>query len=467
MKLSKSGIKTARIKDVDPNYPAQDILLQSGQLSQYGSGIYAYNNVPLKVKQRIEEIIRTELEKKDCIEVELPTLQPRELWEESGRWERYTNEGTMLTVKARNGEFGLAPTAEEAVVDFARDQIASYKKLPVIYYQIGEKYRNELRNRGCLLRGKTFPMMDAYSFNKGEEDLQESYDTIRDAYLKIFEQLGLEAIPVAAESGAIGGDKSEEFMVLADIGEDTVLVDEEQKKGFNVEVLERPNYEEHLKGEYGIENIDALKKKKAIELGHIFQLGTKYSESMKADYVDEKSQKNPFYMGCYGIGVSRTLATIYEKSLIRDEKGNLGISLPVNLAPYLLHIISKGEEKGKRAESLYEVLKDYGIETILDDREEGSIGRKIRDCQILGTPYIGILGDRTKEDEIEVQVSATGEKRVIKTAKLVSALKKLENDRRTNPKARLEDYLGWNIEQEKEKVEAGKTDREDEEEMSL
>lgn len=463
MKLSKAGIKTARVKEVDPNYPAQDILLQSGQLSQYGSGIYGYHNVPLKVKQRIEEIIRKELEAKDCMEVELPTLQPREIWEESGRWDRYTGEGTMLTVKSRKGEFGLAPTAEEAIVDFAREQIPSHKKLPIIYYQIGEKYRDELRNRGCLLRGKSFLMMDAYSFNKGEEDLQQSYDTVKDAYMKIFEQLGLEAMPVAAESGAIGGNKSEEFMVLSDIGEDTVLVDEELKKGFNEEVLERPDYEEYLRDEYGIKDMDTLKKKKAIELGHIFQLGTKYSESMQANYVDEKNQQNPFYMGCYGIGVSRTLATIYEKSLIRDEKGNPGISLPVNLAPYLLHIISKGEEKGKRAETLYEVLKEHNIESILDDREEGSIGSKIRDCQILGTPYIGILGNRTKEDEIEVQVSKTGEKKVLKMAELVSALKKLERDRKTNPNARLEDY--WEVQQERGK--SGEMHGKDDNEISL
>lgn len=463
MKLSKAGIKTARIKEVDPNYPAQDILLQSGQLSQYGSGIYGYHNVPLKVKQRIEEIIRKELEAKDCMEVELPTLQPREIWEESGRWDRYTEEGTMLTVKSRKGEFGLAPTAEEAIVDFARGQIPSYKKLPIIYYQIGEKYRDELRNRGCLLRGKSFLMMDAYSFNKGEEDLQQSYDTVKDAYMKIFEQLGLEAMPVAAESGAIGGNKSEEFMVLSDIGEDTVLVDEELKKGFNEEVLERPDHEKYLRDEYGIKDIDTLKKKKAIELGHIFQLGTKYSESMQANYVDEKNQQNPFYMGCYGIGVSRTLATIYEKSLIRDEKGNPGISLPVNLAPYLLHIISKGEEKGKRAETLYEVLKEHNIESILDDRDEGSIGSKIRDCQILGTPYIGILGDRTKENEIEVQVSSTGEKKVLKMAKLVSALKNLERDRKTNPNARLEDY--WDVQKERGKSE--EMHGEDDDQISL
>lgn len=447
MKLSKAGVKTSRIKEVDSNYPAQDLLLQSGQLVQYGSGIYSYNNVPLKVKQKIESIVRKELEKKDCIEVELPILQPKEIWEKSGRWEKYVNEGTMLTVHTNRGECGLAPTAEEAIVDFAREQISSHKKLPMIYYQIGEKYRDELRSRGCLLRGKAFSMMDAYSFNKKEEDLQQSYETIKDAYLKIFEQLGLEVMPVAAESGAIGGNKSEEFMVLADIGEDTIIVDEENRKGFNKEVKQRENYEKYLQEEYGIEDTDSLKEKKAIELGHIFQLGTKYSEPMKANYIDENGETNPFYMGCYGIGVSRTLATVYEKSLIRDEKGNVGISLPVNLAPYLVHIISKGEEKGKKAEAFYEVLKDYDIPSIIDDREGGSIGSKIRDCQILGTPYIAILGNRTKDDEIEIQVSATGEKRVLKAAELLLVLKKLDEERKTNPKARLEDY--WDGTKEK------------------
>ncbi len=447
MKLSKAGIKNARIKETDPNYPVQDILLQSGQLSQYSSGIYGYNNVPLKVKQNIERIIKEELEKKDCIEVELPTLQPRNIWEESGRWDKYIREGTMLTVKSRKGEFGLAPTAEEAIVDFARQQISSHKKLPTIYYQIGEKYRDELRNRGCLLRGKSFLMMDAYSFNKGEEDLQQSYDIIKDAYMNIFKRLGLEVIPVAAVSGAIGGNKSEEFMVLSELGEDSVLIDEESKKGFNVEVLERPDYKEYLKNEYGIEDISKLKKKKAIELGHIFQLGTKYSDAMKANYVNEKGQEVPFYMGCYGIGVSRTLATIYEKSLIRDERNNSGISLPVSIAPYLLQVIASDEEKQKRAEALYEVLKDHGINSILDDRKEGSLGSKIRDCQILGTPYLGILGNRTKEGEIEVQISATRESKVIKVAQLVAILKKLDDNRKKNPNAKLEDY--WNIGEKK------------------
>ena len=440
MKISKLGIKTARIKELDDNFPAQDILLQSGQLLQYSSGIYGYNNVPLKVKQQIEQIVREELERAECVEAELPTLQPKEIWEKSGRWEKYTENGTMMTVRTEKGEYGLAPTAEEAIVEFAREQINSHKKIPVTYYQIGEKYRNELRNRGCLLRGKSFLMMDAYSFNKGKEDLQETYQNMKQAYFKIFERLGLEVIPVVAQSGDIGGDKSEEFMVLADIGEDTILVDEEHKKGFNVEILERPGYEEYLKDECGIENPESLQSKKAIELGHIFQLDKKYSQTMDANYINSENKPVPYYMGCYGIGVSRTLATIYEKSLVRDEKGNPAISLPVGLAPYLLHIVASGEEREKTAECMYEVLKNHGIDTILDDRKKESMGTKMGDWKVLGTPYVGILGNRVNKDEIEVQNLGTGEKMTLKIVELMKSLKKLEKDRKKNPNAKLSDY---------------------------
>ena len=441
MKLTKLGIKTSRIKELDKNYPAQDILLQSGQLSQYASGIYGYNNVPLKLKQKIEEIVREELERADCVEVELPTLQPRKIWEQSGRWEKYTQDGTMMTIQTDKGEFGLAPTAEEAIVDFAREQINSHKKLPVTYYQIGEKYRNELRNRGCLLRGKSFPMMDAYSFNQGKEDLQKTYQDMKKAYLRIFQRLGLEVIPVAAESGEIGGDKSEEFMVLSDIGEDTILVDQKNKKGFNIEVKQRPGYEEYLRNECDIEDPEQLEAKKAIELGHIFQLDTKYSQKMDANYVNAQNESVPYFMGCYGIGISRTLATIYEKSLVRDEKGNAGISLPIGLAPYLLQIVASGEEKEKVAECLYEVLKNHRINTILDDRKKESMGTKMGDWKILGTPYVGILGNRIGKDEIEVQNLATNERMVLKIVDLIRALEKLEIDRKKNPEAKLSDYI--------------------------
>ena len=180
-----------------------------------------------------------------CIEVSLPTLQPDAIWKNSGRWDHYVGEGTMLTIESNKGTFCLAPTGEEAVVEFAKEKLKSYKHLPATFYQIGEKYRNEIRTRGYLLRGKSFTMMDAYSFNEGEEDLVQSYQNVRDAYLEIFRRLGLPVIPVVADNGAMGGKKSEEFMMISEIGEDTILYDEETKIGLNTEILEKEDYKEY------------------------------------------------------------------------------------------------------------------------------------------------------------------------------------------------------------------------------
>lgn len=422
MRLSQSGIGKTRLQNIDSLYPAQDILLQSGQIVQYGTGIYGYHNIPLKVKQKIERIIKEELTKCGCIEIELPTLQTREMWEASGRWSKYIESGTMLTINTEKGDYCLAPTAEEAVVEFAQKKIKSYKDLPTTLFQIGEKYRNEIRTRGFLLRGKSFPMMDAYSFNRGEEDLLETYNKIKEAYLKIFERLGLPAIPVVADNGDIGGKKSEEFMVISEIGEDTVLYDEESGIALNTEVLEKENYEQYLKDEYGIEDISKLKPTKTIELGHIFQLGKRYSETMNANYVDVDGKEKPFYMGCYGIGVSRTLATIYERSILIGKNGTPeGISLSPEIAPYFIQIIPKpdSEESIKRAEELYKTLTDKGIETILDDRKDTTIGSSIKDCKILGTPYMIVLGDKVKENEIEIECVKTGIKTIIEKEKVI------------------------------------------------
>ena len=247
MRLSQSGMGTIRINELDEMYPVQDILLQTGQLVQYGTGIYAYNNIPLLVKRKVEQIIQEELNNCGCIEVILPTLQPKAMWEKSGRWNHYVEDGTMLTVESDKGTFCMAPTAEEAVVEFAREKLKSYKHMPATFYQIGEKYRNEIRTRGYLLRGKSFFMMDAYSFNLSEEDLIDSYANIRNAYLKIFKRLGLDVFPVAADNGSMGGKKSEEFMILSEIGEDTILYDPETKRALNTEILEKENYEEYLR----------------------------------------------------------------------------------------------------------------------------------------------------------------------------------------------------------------------------
>lgn len=427
MRLSNTGMGTIKLNNLDEMYPVQDILLQTGQLVQYGTGIFAYNNVPLLVKRNVERIVTEKLNKYGCIEVLLPILQPEKLWKDSGRFNHYVEDGTMLTVQSDKGNFCLAPTAEEAVVEFAREKLKSYKNLPVTFYQIGEKVRNEIRNRGYLLRGKTFPMMDAYSFNSSEEDLANTYQNIRKAYLEIFKELGLDAIPVAADNGAMGGKKSEEFMLLSKIGEDTILYDPETRTALNTEILERENYEEYLKEEYGITDISKLEKRKAIELGHIFQLGTKYSETMNGTYIAQDGKPAFYFMGCYGIGISRTVATIYEESVLKDENEKVqGFVLPESVAPYKLQIIPKmdNKEKVKEAEDLYSKLSEKGIGAILDDRNLNSIGAKIKDCKVLGTPYMAVLGDKVEAGKVELENVKTGEKEIIKIDELVNRLSK-------------------------------------------
>ncbi len=420
MRLSKSGIGTMRVNNLDEMYPAQDMLLQSGQLVQYGTGIFGYNNITMLVKRNIERIIEECLNDAECVEVQLPTLQPDTIWKKSGRWDKYIEDGTMLTVDSDRGMLCLAPTAEEACIEFVAEKLKSYKHMPVTVYQIGEKYRNEIRTRGYLLRGRSFLMMDAYSFDTDLNGLEKSYENIRNAYLKIGERLGINVIPVIADNGSMGGKKSEEFMIISPIGEDTILYDEQSKIALNTEILEKENYEEYLKEEYNITDISNLKKTKAIEIGHIFQLGTKYSDSMNIGFIDKDGKQKPYYMGCYGIGVSRLMATIYENSVIKDKEGKItGIALPEQIAPYLLQIIPKveNEEKMKQAEDIYEKLKGKAI---LDDRKDVSIGARIKDCKILGTPYMAILGDKVEEGKIELENIKTGEKNIITIEELIN-----------------------------------------------
>lgn len=413
MKLSQTGMGSTKLNNIDEMYPGQSILLQTGQLVQYGAGLFGYNTIPLLVRRNVEKIIVETLNKYGCTEVLLPTLQPDTIWKNSGRYEHYTKDGTMLITESNKGTFCLAPTGEEAMLEFAREKLKSYKNLPVTFYQIGEKYRNEIRTRGYLLRGKSFPMLDAYSFDKDEEGMEKSYENVRKAFLEIFEQIGLKVIPIVADNGAMGGKKSEEFMLISEQGEDKILYNEETGVGLNTEILEKENYQEYLKQEYGIEDISNFKEIRTMELGHIFQLGTRYSEMMNGKYINKGGKEELYYMGCYGIGVSRTVAAIYEQSLIKDKKsGPCGFVLPEGIAPYMLQIIPKveDEEKMKIAENIAERLTFMGMKTIIDDRENITIGAKIKDVKILGTPYMIVIGDKTQGDNLEIEDIKTGEK---------------------------------------------------------
>ena len=419
MKLSQIGFETKKLTALDATYPVQDILLQTGQLVQFASGIYAYHNVPLRVMQNVEDTIRDVFDEFGLCEISLPVLQTEALWRESGRWDKYIADGAMMVVETDKGKYGLAPTAEEAVVNFAKHNLRSHKSLPATFYQIGDKYRNEIRNRGYLLRGKAFNMMDAYSFDKTEKDMKATYEKLKKAYMEIFRRLEIPVIAVAADSGAIGGNASEEFMFIHPAGEDTIYIEKKSGAAYNVEVLEK----------FGIKaNKGAYDEKRAIEFGHIFQLGTKYSSAMNANFVNDAGKEEPFHMGCYGIGVSRLVAMIYETSAIKNDAGEVvGVSLPENIAPYWFHIISSPKREAQASE-LYAMMQYAGEPCIYDDRPTATFGAKIADAKKLGTPYLIILGDKTGEESIEIEDTRTGERNVRNYHEMLESLEEYDDE---------------------------------------
>lgn len=435
MKVSQIGLISKKITSLDSQFPVQDMLIQTGQIEQFSSGIYAYGHIPYLVKKNIVTIISNILTKYSCSELSLPLLQPEIIWKESGRLEKYVSEDVMFRCLTEKGNYCLAPTAEEAIVKYANSRLSSYKQLPVTYFQIGEKFRNEIRTRGYLLRGKSFEMMDAYSFGRNQQDLDLEYNKMKEAYLEIFKTLGLSVQPVGADSGAIGGNKSEEFMCISEIGEDNILVDTNIGKAFNSELLEKENYQDYLLENYGIKKTDSLQTKKAVELGHIFQLGDKYTKSMNATFISENGKPTNYIMGCYGIGVSRTLAMIYENSIIKNEKNEFtGICLPINIVPYLLYIIPKLDDKEKTtiSQEMYNTLIKENVNVLYDDRKELSIGAKIKDSKILGIPYVVVFGNTIEKGYVTIENNKTNGKIDMPLEQLVNNIIKLEKLKNNN-----------------------------------
>ncbi len=422
MRLKNFNMKKINLKEVEKNYTSQDILMKLGELYSFESGIYGYGNIWTKLERIVENIIIEELDKIDCIQVEFPKLQPKKIWEQSGRWNLYTEENDIMFHLENNlGEYGLAPTAEECATIFGANRLPSYKNLPAIYYQIGEKFRKEKRARGYLFRPRTFVMMDAYSFDKTEEDMKQTYQKMNEVYQKIFNRLGIDIITTVSNNGTMGGKVSEEFQALTELGEDIILYDENKRMGINKEVLTLENEEEYFR-KLGFKELSSLKEHPAIELGNNFQLGTKYSESMELYYQDENGKKQPYYMGCYGIGLGRIIATILENSLVKEQEQIKGISLPISLAPYKIQIVYLEEQK-ELAEKLYSDLEEANIKTILDDRDRYSFGNKIKDAYLLGCPFLVIIGNHTTLEEVEVEETKTGRKKMVK---IVDLLKKEE-----------------------------------------
>ncbi|MFJ5765127.1 proline--tRNA ligase [Lysinibacillus sp. NPDC093210] len=548
MKQSKTFIPTLREVPADADVKSHKQLLRAGFIRQNTSGVYSYLPLAKRVLTKIENIIREEMEAINSIELLMPALQSAELWQESGRWEKYGPE--LMRLKDRHDrDFALGPTHEEVITTLVRDEIKSYKKLPLTLYQIQTKFRDEKRPRFGLLRGREFIMKDAYSFHASRESLDETYEDMYRAYSNIFSRLGLNYRAVIADAGSIGGKGTHEFMVLSEIGEDTIAYSDTSDYAANIEMAEvtveyQPandelkdlekvatpdqktieevsaflqvapsnvikslvfNIDDELvvvlaRGDHEINDIKLknalnagsveladeaairqllgcgvgsigpvklpvdvkvvadhaiksirngvaganedgfhlvnvnperdfaineyldirfiqegdpspdgqgiIKFAEGIEVGHIFKLGTTYSEKMNGTFLDEQGKAQPFIMGCYGIGVSRILAAVAEH--FQDENG---FTWPTQLAPYDIHVVpvnTKDETQVSLANELYGLLKSYRYDVLLDDRAERA-GVKFADADLIGLPVRVTVGKKATEGVVEVKFRQTGE----------------------------------------------------------
>ena len=553
MRWSRFYLYTTREVPRDAEVISHQLMIRSGMIKKVAAGIYSYLPSAQRSLHKLENIIRVELEKADCVELSMPAVQPAELWEESGRWQEYGKE--LLRIHDRHGrDFAFGPTHEEVITDIVRGDVRSYKQLPINLYQIQTKFRDEIRPRFGLMRGREFIMKDAYSFHTTSESLDETYRDMHDAYCRIFEACGLDYIVVEADTGSIGGSSSHEFMVLADTGEDAVVrcnschyaanvekaetcqegIDrpapgnestvvatpdaktvEEVAAFLNVEpskvvktliydsaaglvavairgdreineiklanyldvsaltlageekILEATGAPTGFAGPVGLSSeiklvadrstelmadfitganendahrlgvnwgrdaepeafVDfllvgggdacprcegTLEEFRGIEVGHIFKLGDKYSKSMGCNFLDQEGKPNPMLMGCYGLGVGRTLAAAIEQN--NDENG---VIWPIPLAPFEVILIALGardETVNETAEVIYGEMMEAGIKVLFDDRKERP-GVKFKDADLVGIPVKVVVGARSlAEGKVEISLRKDGDKHLV------------------------------------------------------
>jgi len=399
---SKIFIPTLKDSPQDAEVISHQLMLRAGMIRKVSSGIYTWLPLGLKVLRKIENIVREEMDQSGAQEVLMPMVHPKELWEETKRWEKMGPE--LLRFKDRHDrDFCLSPTHEEVITDLVRNNVKSYKELPLNIYQIQTKFRDEIRPRYGVMRGREFLMKDSYSFNIDEASLQETYLLMRNTYKKILERIGLEYKIVKADSGAIGGDASEEFHVLAENGEDTIAISDASEFAINTELLLNEGEDiSTLEGKPSPDGNGVIEIKKGIEVGHIFQLGKIYTELMKVNVLNQEGRAVDLFMGCYGIGVSRLVAAAIEQN--NDDKG---IIWPEAIAPYEVNIVAIGYTKepqiAEAANNLSEQLQTMGYEVIVDDRKDG-YGTKMKDAELIGIPVNVIIGNKFIESgEVELK----------------------------------------------------------------
>ena len=381
MKLSQYPLKTYKDTPAEAELTSHRLMLRSGLIKKLASGLFTWMPLGLKVLKKIENIVRKEMDATGALEILMPAIQPSNLWEETGRWDEYGN--LLLKMSDRHDRlFCFGPTHEEVITDIVRGELNTYKQLPVNFYQIQTKFRDEIRPRFGVMRAREFLMKDSYSFHLDQSSLDEEYKKIGHAYDNIFMQLGLNYRKVRADSGEIGGSTSHEYHVLAESGEDKIGYCDEEDFAANVETI---------KGETAPGGGE-LSFARGIEVGHIFQLGDKYSKSMKCSVLDSTGKSANLMMGCYGIGISRIVAASIEQN--HDKSG---IIWPKEIAPFEIIIIAITKKDDEtvllKSNQIYNDFIKLGYEIALDDRSERA-GVKFAEAELIGIPYQIIVSER-------------------------------------------------------------------------
>jgi len=418
MYFSKSFVPILKNNPAEAKIKSHQLMLRVGMIKQSSSGIYSWLPLGFKIMKKIEKIVREEQDKIGAQEILMPTIQSSDIWKESGRYKDYGEE--MLRIKDRqNREMLYGPTNEELVTDIFRTSVKSYKSLPQLLYHIQWKFRDELRPRFGIMRCREFYMKDAYSFDINEEEATFSYNKFFLSYLRTFKRLDLSAIPMAADTGPIGGNLSHEFIILAETGESKIYTD---KRIFDVNYNEtkleknslktlREKYDKYyavtddkfnkIKFEKNVKE-DNMLITKGIEVGHIFYFGDKYSKPLNAS-VDFKGKKEFVKMGSYGIGVSRLVGAIIEAKY--DDKKEI-MKWPISVAPYdcvILPMLSKNDNSNmEKANNILNYLIDKKIDVILDDTDE-NLSAKIKKFNLIGVPYQIMIGKKSEGDYYEFQ----------------------------------------------------------------
>ena len=440
MKLSNYFLPVLKESPSEAEIVSHKLMLRAGMISQSSSGIYSWLPLGLRVLKKIENIVREEQNNAGVNEILMSTIQPADLWKESGRYEDYGKE--MLRIKDRQERDMLyGPTNEEQVTEIFRRSIKSYKELPLLLYHIQWKFRDELRPRFGVMRGREFLMKDAYSFDLNLESSESSYNKFFVCYLKTFERMGLKAIPMAADTGPIGGDMSHEFVIISNTGESDIYFDKNiLDQGEKISEIDYEDdlskFVQNFKNYYSASdekfnqkdfdqnvNKDLQMTSKGIEVGHIFSFGTKYSESMKAHVLDGNGKEGPVYMGSYGIGISRLVGAIIEYS--HDEKG---IVWPNEVAPFqvgLINLKSNNDKANKIADEIYSSISSLNIDILYDDKSDNA-GVKFSRMDLIGLPFQIIVGNKAISDNlIEIKNRKTGEAFEVKTENISSKIKEL------------------------------------------